>query len=119
MPDVYQVMQYFAVLSGLPLVECQVYEPLCQSALAQVMDRLKAGVNPEEQSKRICFYAAVQALCSYGSLLQATGVDFQVGEVSVSPHATSSGLRELQEIQTAAMRDLLRPEFVFQQVVGG
>ena len=119
MADVYQVLQYFSVLSGLPLVECQAYEPLCQGALSQVLGQLKAGVDVQAQAKRICFYAAVQALCSYSSLLQATSCGgFQVGEISVSPSATlPTSLKDLQESQTAAMQDLLRPNFVFRQVM--
>ena len=114
MADVYQVLQYFSVLSGLPLVECQAYEPL-----SQVLGQLKAGVDVQAQAKRICFYAAVQALCSYSSLLQATSCGgFQVGEISVSPSATlPTSLKDLRESQTAAMQDLLRPNFVFRQVV--
>ncbi len=107
MMDLQSVFDRFCLMSGLGGEEAAPYMALCSEAFAEIMKRVKNGVNVEAEKARLCAAAAALAFYRYIKYTSASegSVNFSAGDVKV----TQKGERALamaQKVRDEALAEV-------------
>ncbi len=105
-----EVINRFALVSGLEPHEVSMWTPVCIDAMLQIKSKaLKEALSDEESVLRLCALAGVLAYCKYCLYMEREEVkSFTAGSVSITKaQSDTKKACELWEFEKNCAKDLL------------